>query len=41
VNVYALDSNIISFYLRENTVVIKKNEKAISDGNSIVIPPIV
>ena len=40
-NVYALDSNIISFYLRENSTVIENIEKAISDGNGIVIPPIV
>ena len=40
-SVYALDSNIISFYLRENAIVIENIEKAISDGHSIVIPPIV
>jgi predicted nucleic acid-binding protein len=39
--VCALDSNIISFYLRDNAVVIANIEKAISDGNNIVIPPIV
>jgi len=41
VSVYALDSNIISFYLRDNAIVIANIEKTISDGNSIVIPPIV
>jgi len=41
VSVYALDSNIISFYLRENASVIENIEKAISNGNVIVIPPIV
>jgi len=41
VSVYALDSNIISFYLRDNAIVIANIEKIISDGNSIVIPPIV
>ena len=40
-SVYALDSNIISFYLRDNAIVIANIEKTISDGNSIVIPPIV
>jgi len=40
-NVYALDSNIISFYLRGNAVVAENMEKAISDGNGIVIPPLV
>jgi predicted nucleic acid-binding protein len=41
VSVYALDSNIISFYLRGNAAVIANIEKAISDGNNIVIPPLV
>ena len=40
-SVYALDSNMISFYLRDNASVIANIEKAISDGNGIVIPPIV
>ena len=40
-SVYALDSNIISFYLKNNAVVIENIEKAISDGNTMVIPPIV
>ena len=40
-SVYALDSNIISFYLRGNATVIANVEKAINDGNSIVIPPLV
>jgi predicted nucleic acid-binding protein len=41
VSVFALDSNIISFYLRGNTAVIANIEKAINDGNSIFIPPLV
>jgi predicted nucleic acid-binding protein len=41
VSVYALDTNIISFYLRGNAIVIANVEKAINDGNSIVIPPLV
>jgi len=40
-SVYALDSNIISFYLRGNTNVIENIEKAINDEHSIIIPPIV
>ena len=40
-SVYALDSNIISFYLRGNAIVIANVEKAIDEGNSIVIPPLV
>ena len=40
-SVYALDSNIISFYLRGNTAVIENIEKAISEDHSIVIPPVV
>jgi predicted nucleic acid-binding protein len=41
VSVYAIDSNIISFYLRGNAIVIANVEKAINGGNSIVIPPLV
>jgi len=41
VSVYALDSNIVSFYLRDNANVIANIEKAITDGSSIIIPPIV
>jgi tRNA(fMet)-specific endonuclease VapC len=40
VSIYALDSNIISFYLKGNTAVIENIEKAISEDNSIVITPI-
>ena len=40
-SVYALDSNIISFYLRGNAEVIANVENAIKEGNSIVIPPLV
>ena len=39
--VYALDSNIISFCLRGNALVMASLDKAIADGNSIVIPPLV
>jgi len=40
-NVYALDSNILSFYLRGNTTVAENMEKAINEGDSIIIPPLV
>ena len=39
-SVYALDSNIISFYLKGNTTVIENIEKAISEDHFIVIAPI-
>jgi predicted nucleic acid-binding protein len=39
-SVYALDSNIVSFYLRGNHAVIENIEKAISEDHSIVITPI-
>jgi predicted nucleic acid-binding protein len=39
-SVYALDSNIISFYLKGNTTVIENIEKAISEDNNIIITPI-
>ena len=40
-SVFALDSNIISFYLKGNTDVIKNIEKAINEDHTIVIPPVV
>lgn len=40
-SVFALDSNIVSFYLRGNTSVIENIEKAINEDHTIVIPPIV
>jgi len=40
-SVFALDSNIISFYLKGNTSVIENIEKAINEDHTIVIPPIV
>jgi predicted nucleic acid-binding protein len=39
-SVYALDSNIVSFYLRGNRAVIENIEKTISEDHSIVITPI-
>jgi predicted nucleic acid-binding protein len=40
VSVYALDSNIISFYLKGKTAVIDNIERAIIDNHTIVITPI-
>ena len=39
-SVYALDSNIISFYLKGNITVIENIEKSINEDNNIVITPI-
>ena len=39
-SVYALDSNIISFYLKGNATVIENIERAISENHTIVITPI-
>ena len=39
-SVYALDSNIVSFYLKGNAAVIKNIEKAISGDHTIIITPI-
>jgi predicted nucleic acid-binding protein len=39
-SVYALDSNIVSFYLKGNHTVIENIEKAIGEDHSIVITPI-
>jgi len=40
VSVYALDSNIISFYLKGNPTVTENIEKAIADEHSLIITPI-
>ena len=39
-SVSALDSSIISFYLKGNATVIENVEKAINEGHDIVISPI-
>ena len=39
-SVFALDSNIISFLLKENATVIKNIEKALSENHKIIITPI-
>ena len=38
---YALDSNIVSYYLKGNKTVIEKITSEAEDENSIIIPPIV
>ena len=37
---YALDSNIISYLLRDNPVVYENYDKAMTDGNRCIIPPV-
>ena len=39
--IYALDTNIISYFLKGNDIVRNKFRDALADGNTIVIPPIV
>ena len=39
-SIFALDSNIISFYLKGNVTVIENIEKAINEDHTIVITPI-
>jgi len=38
--IYALDSNIISFLLKDNSVVYENFDRATEDGSSCIIPPI-
>jgi predicted nucleic acid-binding protein len=38
---YALDTNIISYYLRKNQVIIDKIADSAKNGNEIIIPPMV
>jgi len=40
VSIFALDSNIISFYLKGNTAVAENIERTIGENHSIVITPI-
>jgi predicted nucleic acid-binding protein len=40
-NTYALDTNIISYYLKTNQEIINKVSNEIKNGNRIIIPPIV
>ena len=39
-SVYALDSNIVSFFLKGNIAVIENIEKAINENHSIIVTPI-
>ena len=39
-SIYALDSNILSFYLKGNETVIKNMEEAINNDHMLVIAPI-
>ncbi|MCL2094243.1 MAG: PIN domain-containing protein [Treponema sp.] len=39
-SIYALDSNIVSFYLKGNSAVIENIEKAIDENHSIIVTPI-
>ena len=40
-NIYALDSNIISYILKDNIAVIKRYEQEMLRGADFIIPPIV
>jgi predicted nucleic acid-binding protein len=40
-NAYALDTNIVSYYLKKNQKIINKVSNEIDDNNIIIIPPIV
>jgi predicted nucleic acid-binding protein len=40
-NTYALDTNIISYYLKKNQEIIEKVSIEINNNNRIIIPPIV
>jgi predicted nucleic acid-binding protein len=40
-NTYALDTNIISYYLKKNQEIINKVSIEIKDDNRIIIPPVV
>ena len=39
-SVFVLDSNIVSFYLRQNQQIIRKVQDTLLDGHEIVIGPI-
>jgi predicted nucleic acid-binding protein len=40
VSIFALDSNIVSFYIRQNSQVIKKVQDELALGNEVLITPI-
>ena len=39
--IYALDTNIISFFLKGNDIIRDKFKDTLTNGNTLVIPPIV
>jgi PIN domain nuclease of toxin-antitoxin system len=39
-SVYVLDSNIVSFYLRQNEKVIQKVKDVLLEGHEVIISPI-
>jgi len=39
-SVFVLDSNIVSFYLRQNEIIIRKTNDALLEGHEVVISPI-
>jgi predicted nucleic acid-binding protein len=39
--IFALDTNIVSFLLRNNKKVVNKEKSELNAGNTVVIPPIV
>jgi tRNA(fMet)-specific endonuclease VapC len=40
-NVYALDTNIVSYYLREDNTIVSKFNEILQNGDKIAIPPFV
>ena len=40
-SVYVLDSNSVSFYLRQNQIIIQKVNNSLLAGNEVIISPIV
>jgi tRNA(fMet)-specific endonuclease VapC len=40
VSVFVLDSNILSFYLRQNKYIIQKVQDTLSQGHEVLISPI-
>ena len=39
--IYALDTNIVSYFLKGNAIIISRIAKEKDDGNTFVVPPIV
>ena len=38
--IYALDTNIVSYFIQDNERVIARIRAALSDGNTFIIPPV-